>query len=321
MRLDSDGAGGTRVHFDQDAPNSGDWPFLVTTLEKVSPVGLTWAQLSGGGGGSSPNPPPAGPQVALTTSTLSLSEGGAGQATEFAFTVSRTGATSGTSTVNWATTGSGSNPANGADFVGGALPAGAITFAAGEASKTILVRVAGDSVVESNEGFTVTLSGASSGTTLGAATAAGTIVNDDSGGATPPPPAGGGQVLTSARYGDTLSGGTGDDTLNAGQGPDQLTGGGGADHFAFAKTPWNAGKVADFAPGTDKIDLRGVFDQTAYSGTNPLADHWLILEAGDGGVRVLVDMDGPSANGDWPITITTLTGVSASALSAADFIA
>lgn len=48
MRLDSDGAGGTKVYFDPDAPNAGDWPFLITTLENVISTGLTWAQLSGG---------------------------------------------------------------------------------------------------------------------------------------------------------------------------------------------------------------------------------------------------------------------------------
>jgi Ca2+-binding RTX toxin-like protein len=48
----------------------------------------------------------------------------------------------------------------------------------GETTKTITVNVAGDRAVEPDEGFTVTLSGAS-GATLGTATARGTIVNDD----------------------------------------------------------------------------------------------------------------------------------------------
>ncbi|WP_395671748.1 Calx-beta domain-containing protein [Phenylobacterium sp.] len=320
MRLDSDGAGGTQVYFDKDAPNSGDWPFLVTTLEKVSPSGLTWAQLSGGGGTSEPPPTSTGAQVSLTTTSVTRAEGAAGTTTDFAFTLTRTGATTGTSTVSWTTAGSGSNPANGADFAGGTLPAGTITFAAGETTKTLLVKVGGDGAVEPNETFTVTLSSPSSGTTLGTKSATGTITNDDST-TEPPPPSGDGQVLTSAKYGDTLVGGAGADTLNTGQGPDQLTGGGGADRFVFAKTPWNAGVIKDFAPGTDKIDLRGIFDQTAYSGTTPLADRWLILESdGAGGTRVLVDLDGPQANGEWPVTVTTLTGVAPGELGAGDWI-
>ena len=54
-----------------------------------------------------------------------------------------------------------------------------MSFAAGETSKTITVQVAGDSTLESDEGFTVSLSNASSGTAIGTATATGTIQNDD----------------------------------------------------------------------------------------------------------------------------------------------
>jgi Ca2+-binding RTX toxin-like protein len=68
MRFDDDGAGGTKVYFDHDQLNGGDWPFLITTLDHVSPTGLTWAQLSAGGstggGGSTGtgtgDPPPSG---------------------------------------------------------------------------------------------------------------------------------------------------------------------------------------------------------------------------------------------------------------------
>ena len=76
-------------------------------------------------------------------------------------------------------TGSGANPATAADFTGGVFPTGTVSFAAGETSKTITVNVAGDTAVEPTEGFTLTLSNPSAGTTIGTATATGTILNDD----------------------------------------------------------------------------------------------------------------------------------------------
>ena len=79
----------------------------------------------------------------------------------------------------WAATGSGSNPAKAADFALGILPSGSVSFAAGQTHKTITVNVAGDTSIEPNEpneGFTVTLSKPSSGTTIGASSATGTIL-------------------------------------------------------------------------------------------------------------------------------------------------
>lgn len=74
-------------------------------------------------------------------------------------------------------TGSGTNLANVADF-GGNLPSGTVNFAANETSQTVTVTVAGDTLVENDETFTVTLSNPID-TTIGTATAAGTIQNDD----------------------------------------------------------------------------------------------------------------------------------------------
>ena len=46
IRFESDGAGGTRVLFDLDGPGSGNpWPFVITTLDHISPTGSTTAQL------------------------------------------------------------------------------------------------------------------------------------------------------------------------------------------------------------------------------------------------------------------------------------
>lgn len=93
--------------------------------------------------------------------------------------MTRSGYLSQASSANWAVAGSGTNTAAASDFVGGVLPAGTVSFAAGETSKTITVLVAGDSTVEPDEGFTVSLSNPSAGTAIGTATATGTILDDD----------------------------------------------------------------------------------------------------------------------------------------------
>jgi len=104
---------------------------------------------------------------------------GTGTTATFTFTVTRTGYLDQASTASWAAAGSGASPATASDFAGGALPTGTVSFAAGQTSQTITVNVAGDSTVEPDEGFTVTLSAPSPGLTLGTAVALGTIQNDD----------------------------------------------------------------------------------------------------------------------------------------------
>ena len=58
------------------------------------------------------------------------------------------------------------------------LPSGTVSFAAGQTSQTITVNVAGDTVVEPDQGFTVTLSNPAASTTIGTASAAGSILPD-----------------------------------------------------------------------------------------------------------------------------------------------
>lgn len=116
------------------------------------------------------------PTLSLTTANTSSLEGNSGN-TAFTFTVTRTGDTSRVSSANFAVTGSGANAANASDF-GGTLPSGTISFAAGETSKTLTINVSGDTAIEPDEGFTVTLSNAA-GANLETSSATGTILNDD----------------------------------------------------------------------------------------------------------------------------------------------
>src|SRR5258706_14299668 len=82
-------------------------------------------------------------------------------------------------------------------------------------------------------------------------------------------------ILTSNDAGSKLSGGDGNDILIAGRGADTLTGGVGTDIFQFDHVPTSAGHVTDFTLGSDMLDLRGLFSAVGYTGSNPVADHYL----------------------------------------------
>ncbi|MEO0992226.1 MAG: ExeM/NucH family extracellular endonuclease [Pseudomonadota bacterium] len=109
----------------------------------------------------------------LSIDDVSQAEGDAGT-TDFVFTVTRSGDTSGTTTVDFAT-------ADGTATAGSDYTAASdtLTFTAGETTQTITVSVNGDTDLETDETFTVGLSNASGGATLTDATGQGTIVNDD----------------------------------------------------------------------------------------------------------------------------------------------
>ncbi|MEG4806375.1 choice-of-anchor Q domain-containing protein, partial [Microcoleus sp. F8-D1] len=116
--------------------------------------------------------------IAISSATSSQTEGNSGT-TNFTFTVTRTGNTSGISTANYAVNASGANPSNATDF-SGTFPSGTVSFNVGETTQTITIPVSGDNTIEPEEDFTFTLSNPSSGTTISTATATGTIQNDDS---------------------------------------------------------------------------------------------------------------------------------------------
>ncbi len=117
------------------------------------------------------------PTVSVSATSATANEGNAGN-TGFTFTVTRSSGT-GTGSVNWAVTGSGANAANAADF-GGTLPSGTVNFADTEISKVVTVNVSGDTLVESDEGFTISLSSPVSLDLGSPSSATGTIQNDDS---------------------------------------------------------------------------------------------------------------------------------------------
>ena len=98
---------------------------------------------------------------------------GTGGNTQMSFPVSLSGPSPATVTVQYATS-------NGTATAPGDYTAafGTVTFTAGQTTSSIPVTIVGDQAIESDEGFSVTLSGPSNAT-LATSTATGTILNDD----------------------------------------------------------------------------------------------------------------------------------------------
>lgn len=110
------------------------------------------------------------PQLSIADAATTETNSGT---TPLTFTVALSTASTGAVTVAYST--SAGTATAGVDFV---ATSGTLTFAAGETTKSISVGVIGDTAVEADETFTVTLSNAS-GAGIADATATGTIRNDD----------------------------------------------------------------------------------------------------------------------------------------------
>ena len=108
----------------------------------------------------------------LSINDVALTEGHSGTKNA-TFTVTLAAAVTSAVSVNYATT-NGTATA-GSDYT---AASGVLTFAAGETSKTLAVSLTGDTVIENDETFTVTLSGAT-GVTISDAQGVGTLTNDD----------------------------------------------------------------------------------------------------------------------------------------------
>ncbi|MCP4189968.1 MAG: hypothetical protein GY768_05000, partial [Planctomycetaceae bacterium] len=94
--------------------------------------------------------------LSVSATSADKAEGNSGT-TAYTFDILLTEAQTESVTVNWSATGSGTSPANAADF-GGTLPSGQVTFLAGTTSVPFTVYVTGDSDLESDETFKVSLS-------------------------------------------------------------------------------------------------------------------------------------------------------------------
>lgn len=139
------------------------------TLSPTANVGVATIIDNDGGVGPS-----------LSIAPVSVTEGNSGTTTAvFNVTMSATSASTVTAVFNTGDPSSGTNFATaGVDYN---ATSGTITFAPGETSKSVTVVVVGDTNLESDEIFQVTLSSPTGGASLGTASALGTITNDDSG--------------------------------------------------------------------------------------------------------------------------------------------
>lgn len=151
-----------------DTAVEGSDIFFVNLTNPTGGVTITDGQ--GLGMIANDDTPPVG---TLSIDDVSLAEGNSGT-TNMVFTVTRSGGSTGAGDVTWTVS---NGTTNAADF-SGALT-GTVSFADGQTSATITVGVAGDTVAESNENYTVTLSNPTGGLTITDASGTGTITNDD----------------------------------------------------------------------------------------------------------------------------------------------
>ncbi len=110
----------------------------------------------------------------LTINDVTLTEGNSGTQAAV-FTVTRTGTTANTITVNYATANGSPAASSGSDYV---AKSGTLTFAPSVATQTVSIVVNGDVLNEVNETFYVNLSNATNAS-IGDSRGVGTIVNND----------------------------------------------------------------------------------------------------------------------------------------------
>jgi beta-glucanase (GH16 family) len=117
-----------------------------------------------------------------------------------------------------------------------------------------------------------------------------------------------GDVFISNNTGNHLNGGAGNDTFQLGRTGDIVSSGGGVDTFAYSQTPWAGGVIAGFAGG-DKLDISQLLSNVGYTGSTPVADGYLKVDAnGAGDAQVWVNQDPGGPNDGWWL-LDTLTGV------------
>mgnify|MGYP000134844418 CR=1 FL=1 len=198
--------------------------------------------------------------ASISTAQASVAEGNSGT-TSYTFVVTLSEAATDAATVDWTLSfGNGTGNASLSDFSG--PTSGTLTFTPGSTVATIEIAVAGDTVFEGNEAFSVVLSNPSSGLYLGTASASGLIVDDDAkviNGTSAANTLTGSDLsdtINGLGGNDTLYGNAGDDTLNGGTGSDKMYGGTGDDTYVVDSTMDRVYEYAGGGNDTVKTSLR-----------------------------------------------------------------
>ncbi len=115
-------------------------------------------------------------------------------------------------------------------------------------------------------------------------------------------------VGTSGR--DTIVGTAGADTITGGPGRDTLTGGASGDRFVYRSVLDAGDLITDFQLASDRLVIEQLLTSVGYTGTAPVADGYLSINASAARTLVLFDADG-SAGGGAARTLVELVGVNA----------
>lgn len=99
--------------------------------------------------------------------------------TNFVFIVTRSGNISNPLTLNYTVSGYGDNPASANDFEGSVFPSGSVYFAGGQTTTSFPIIVKGDSEIEEDEEFVVTITASEPNVNITTSSAIGKIINDD----------------------------------------------------------------------------------------------------------------------------------------------
>jgi predicted extracellular nuclease len=152
-----------------DTAVEGNETFFVNLTAPTGGATITDGQ--GQGTITNDDTPPVG---TLAIGDATIVEGDAGT-TNIVFTVTRTGGSSGAVGASWSFTHTNTSNDDFSPFVS----SGTVAFADGETTATITLAVAGDTVVEGNEEFQITLFNPTGGATITDNSGIGTITNDD----------------------------------------------------------------------------------------------------------------------------------------------
>ncbi len=125
----------------------------------------------------------------------------------------------------------------------------------------------------------------------------------------------GDDLLDGGAGNDVLHGGAGDDVLIGGAGAERLYGGAGRDVFRYQSLEDRGDQIRDFERGQDVIDISELLASLGYTGSDPVADGYLMqVYSGRGrALQLKIDPDGAGGGAGFE-TLVTLYGTGSAPL-------